>query len=153
MWLLYMHSNKELNSIVTELFIRGRELNIFYHTILFCCTKKHQPKFYALFSHENSKRAKTSTNYPSRHSSWWRRFNQDEYVRLGPTSSEDVFKTSSRRIGQDQHIRLGHTSSRRLAKTSSKHLQEVLQKRLQDIFKMSCKGIFKTVCSCQICNL
>ena len=49
-------------------------------------------------------------------------------------------KTSSRRLGQDQYIRLGHTSSRRfsrcLAKTSSRHLQDVLQKR-QDIFMTS----------------
>ena len=28
-------NNKKLNSITTELFIRGRKLNIFYHTILF----------------------------------------------------------------------------------------------------------------------
>ena len=43
-----------------------------------------------------------------------RRLDQDEYVRLNLTSSEDVFKTSSRRLGQDQYIRLGYTSSRRL---------------------------------------
>ena len=48
-------------------------------------------------------------------------------------------KTSSRRLDQDQYIRLGHTSSRRLQnvfKTSSR--------RLQDIFKTSCKNVFKT---------
>ena len=55
-------------------------------------------------------------------------------------------KTSSRRLDQDQYIRLGHTSSRRLqdvfktssrrlAKTSSRHLQDVLQRCLQDVFK------------------
>ena len=55
-------------------------------------------------------------------------------------------KTSSRRLGQDQYIRLGYTSSRRLqdvfktssrrlAKTSSRHLQDVLQRYLQDVFK------------------
>ena len=35
-----MRSNKKLNPIVTELFIRGRKLNIslFYHAILFSCT-------------------------------------------------------------------------------------------------------------------
>ena len=56
---------------------------------------------------------------------------QDEYVRLSLTSSEDVFKTSSRRLGQDQYIRLGHMSSR----------------RLQDVFKTSSRplqGVFKT---------
>ena len=68
-----------------------------------------------------------------------RRLDQDEYVCLSLTSSEDVFKTSSRRLGQDQYIRLGYTSSRRLQdvfKTSSRCLQ--------DIFKTSCKDIFKT---------
>ena len=99
------------------------------------------------------------SSLPSKHSSWWRRLEyvlkmsvfclrlqktpsrrlQDEYVRLGLTSSEDVFNTSSRRLGQDQYIRLGHMSSRRLQdvlKTSSRCLQ--------DIFKTSCKDIFKT---------
>ena len=66
---------------------------------------------------------------------------QDEYIRLTHTSSEDVFKTSSRCLHQDQHIRLGHTSSRRLQdvfKTSSRHFQDVFKmfwKRLQDVFK------------------
>ena len=37
-----MLSNKKLNPIVTELFIRGRKLNIFFfYTILFCCTEKY----------------------------------------------------------------------------------------------------------------
>ena len=101
-----------------------------------------------------------------------RRLDQDEYVRLSLTSSEDVFKTSSRRFGQDQYIRLGYTSSRRLqdvfktssrrlAKTSSRHLQDVfktfqevfktssrhLEKRLQDIFKTSSRLIIKLNCS------
>ena len=67
-------------------------------------------------------------------------------------------KTSSRRLGQDQYIRLGYTSSRRLQdvlqkrlqdifKTSSKRLQDVLQKGLQDIFKTSSRrlqNVFKT---------
>ena len=69
-----------------------------------------------------------------------RRLDQDEYVRLSLTSSEDVFKTSSRRLGQDQYIRLGHTSSRRLQdvfKTSSR----CLEKHLQDIFKTSSRRL------------
>ena len=59
-------------------------------------------------------------------------------------------KTSSRRLGQDQYIRLGYTSSRRLQdvfKTFSRRLQDVLQKRLQDIFKTSSRrlqNVFKT---------
>ena len=39
-----MLSNKKLNLIVTELFIRSRKLNIFlvfYRTILICSTKKY----------------------------------------------------------------------------------------------------------------
>ena len=39
-----MLNNKKLNSVVTELFIRGRKLNIslvFYYTTLFCCTKRY----------------------------------------------------------------------------------------------------------------
>ena len=58
-------------------------------------------------------------------------------------------KTLSRRFNQDQYIRLGHTSSkslehvfkkssRRLAKTSSRHLQDVLKtfwRRLQDFLR------------------
>ena len=39
-----MLSNKKLNPILTELFIRGRNLNIFvcfYYTILFCCFEKY----------------------------------------------------------------------------------------------------------------
>ena len=46
-----MFSNKKLNPVVTELFIRGRKLKIscFLYTILFCCAKKYQTKFYAHF--------------------------------------------------------------------------------------------------------
>ena len=58
---------------------------------------------------------------------------------ISSSSSEDVFKTSSRRPGQDQYIRLAHTSSRRL--------QDVLQKCLQDVFKTSLRhlqDVFKT---------
>ena len=55
----YMLSNKKLNTIVTELFVRGRMLNkhfsCFYCKILFCCSKKYQTKFYALLYYENSK--------------------------------------------------------------------------------------------------
>ena len=43
-----MICNKKLNPILTELFIRGRKLNI-----LKC--QKCQTKFYTFFYHENSK--------------------------------------------------------------------------------------------------
>ena len=79
-----------------------------------------------------------------------RRLDQDEYVCLSLTVSEDVFKTSSRRLGQDQYIPLGHTSLKRLQdvlpsylqdvfKTSSRHLTKASSRDLQDIFKMSSK--------------
>ena len=53
---------------------------------------------------------------------------------------QDVFclrlqKTSSGSLDQDEYIRLSHTSSEDVFKTSLKHFQDVLQKRLQDILK------------------
>ena len=81
-----------------------------------------------------------------------RRLDQDEYVRLSLTSSEDVFKTSSRRLGQDQYICLGYTSSRRLQdvfKTSSRRLAKTSSRHLQDVFKTfwrRLQDIFKTSC-------
>ena len=52
-----MLSSEKLNPIVTELFIRGRKLNIslFFHTIVLPCTKKYYTKFNTLFCGENSK--------------------------------------------------------------------------------------------------
>ena len=105
---------------------------------------------------------KISCKIPSKHSSWWRRL-QDVLIKMNMFASAlRLQKTSSRRLGQDQYIRLGHTSSRRLQdvlvktnifvlairlqdvfKTFSRRLQDVLQKRLQDIFKTSCKDAFK----------
>ena len=70
--------------------------------------------------------------------------------RLSSSSSEDVFKTPSRRLGQDQYIRLGYTSSRRLQdvfKTSSRRLQDVFKtssRRFQDVFKTSSRCLAKT---------
>ena len=60
-----MLSNKKLNPVVTELFIRGRRLNIslpFVAQSYFTVPKKYQTKFYALFYHENPKQMRTSTN-------------------------------------------------------------------------------------------
>ena len=86
-----------------------------------------------------------------------RLLDQDEYIRLSHTSSEDVFKTSwsrpiysswpyvfktsSRRfqdVFKTSCKNVFKTSSRRLQdvlKTSSRHLQDVLQRYLQDVFK------------------
>ena len=52
-----MLSNKKLNPIVTELFIRIIYLfSCFYHTIVFHRTKKYQIKFNTLTPYENSKK-------------------------------------------------------------------------------------------------
>ena len=94
-----------------------------------------------------------------------RDLDQDGFIRLNHTSSEDIFKTSwsrpkysswsyvfrrlaknlqdifktSWRRRQDvikTYLRgLARTSSKRLAKMSSRHLQDVLQRCLQDVFK------------------
>ena len=59
-------SNKKCNSIVTDLFIRGQNLNIslvFITKFLFCYTKKCYAKFYTLFYYENCKQTRTSTNF------------------------------------------------------------------------------------------
>ena len=109
-------------------------------------------------SHQTFALMKTSFAFVFR-----RRLDQDEYIHLSPTSSEDTFKTSSRCLGQDQHICLGNTSSRRfqdvlsrrLAKTSSRHLQDVFKthwRRLQDVLQRYLQDVFKTIiklnCSC-----
>ena len=47
-----MLSNKKISPIITELFIRGKTLNIFL-AILFHCSKKYYSKFNTLFCHEN----------------------------------------------------------------------------------------------------
>ena len=99
---------------------------------------------------------------PSKHSSWRRyledffrlhlqktssrRLDEDEYILISHTSSEDVFKTSSTGLAQDQYIHLVHTSSRCLqdvfkkssrcfAKTSSRRLANTSWRYLQDVLK------------------
>ena len=60
-----MLSNKIPNPIVTELFIRGRKLNIspvFITQSHFAVPKKIKTKFYTLFCYENSKLKRTSKN-------------------------------------------------------------------------------------------
>ena len=54
-----MLSNKKLNPVITELFIRGRKLDI---SIALLCQKKNYTKFYTLFYYGNSKQTRTSTN-------------------------------------------------------------------------------------------
>ena len=56
-------SNKKLQPIVTELFIRGRKLSIsFIFTKQFYFVVPKATKFYTLFYYENSKQKRTSTN-------------------------------------------------------------------------------------------
>ena len=94
---------------------------------------------------------------PTKNSSWWRRLGQDQYIRLGYTSSrrlQDVFKTSSRHLQDVLPRRLQDVLQKRLQdifKTSSRRLQNVFKtswktssRHLQDVFKTSCKDIFKT---------
>ena len=51
-----MHSNKNFNPRVTELFIRGRHFSCVYYTMLFySCAKYYRTDFYSLFYYENSK--------------------------------------------------------------------------------------------------
>ena len=60
-----MLSNKKLNPIVTELFIRGRKPNNcldFIEQSCFAVAKNYQTKFHTLFCYENSKQKSTSTN-------------------------------------------------------------------------------------------
>ena len=66
--------------------------------------------------------------------SWWRR--------LWSSSSEDILtKTSSRRLDQDQYIRLTHTSSEDVCKMSWSrpiywsYVFKTSSRRLQDVFK------------------
>ena len=97
---------------------------------------------------------------PSKHSSWWRRL--EDVLRL------HLQKTSSRRFDQDEYIGLTHTSSedvliktnvfvlviglqdvlprhlQNVFKTSSRHLQDVLLRPFQDVFKMFSRRLAKT---------
>ena len=54
-----------------------------------------------------------------------RRLNQDEYVRLSLTSSEDVFKTSWSRPIYSSWLYVFKTSCKNVFKTSSRRLQDV----------------------------
>ena len=61
-----MLSNKTLNSLVTEIFISGRKLNIslvFITQSYFAVPKNIKTKLNALSYYENSKQARTSTNH------------------------------------------------------------------------------------------
>ena len=59
-----MLTNKRLNPVVTELFIKGTKLNIslVFITQYYLLCQNNWTKFYTLFYYENSKQATTSTN-------------------------------------------------------------------------------------------
>ena len=88
-----------------------------------------------------------------------RRLDQDQYVCLSLTFSEDVFKMSWSRPIYSSWSYVFKTSYKNIFKTSSRRLQNVLktssrrlakmssrrfEKGLQDIFKTSCQKVFKT---------
>ena len=99
--------------------------------------------------------------FPSKHSSWWRlssfvfvfrrRVDEDEYVRLSLTSSEDVFKTSWSTPIYSSWPYVFKISCQDVFKTSSKRLQDVMRKvfkissrHLQDVFQRYLQDVFKT---------
>ena len=55
-------NNKKFNSVVTELFIRGRKLNITLVFITQSYFAVPKTKFYTLFSYESFKQTMTLTN-------------------------------------------------------------------------------------------
>ena len=65
----------------------------------------------------------------------WRRFTS--------SSSEGVFKTSSRRLDQNKYIHFSNTSSEDVFKTS---WSRRIYSSWWYVFKTSCKNVFKTSC-------
>ena len=57
-----MISNKKLHLAITELFIRGRKLNISLVLIIQSCVKRFKTKQDTFFYHEDSIKASNSTN-------------------------------------------------------------------------------------------
>ena len=72
--------------------------------------------------------------------------------RLSSSSSEDLFKTSSRRLHRDEYVRLSLMSSEEVFKTRSIYLSwlyvfKTSPRRFQDVFKTSAgrfQDVFKT---------
>ena len=81
--------------------------------------------------------------------------------RLSSSSSEDVFKTSTRRLDQDEYIGLTHPSSedvflikiiiivliirlQDVFKTSSRRLAKSFSRSFQNVFKTPCNNVFRT---------
>ena len=63
--IIEMRSNKNLNPIVTKLFIKGKKikcLSCFYYEIFFLLLQKYYTNIKTLFRYENFMQTKTSTN-------------------------------------------------------------------------------------------
>ena len=76
-----------------------------------------------------------------------RRLDEDEYVLINHTSSEDVFKTSWSRPIYSSWLYVFKTSSRRFQdvfKTSCKNVFKTSSRRLQDVFKTSSRRLANT---------
>ena len=74
----------------------------------------------------------------------FKRLDQDEYICLSHTSSEDVFKTSWSRPIYSSWPYVFKTSSRRFEdvfKTSCKNVFKTYSRRLQDVLKMSLRRL------------
>ena len=76
----------------------------------------------------------------------WRRLSSlsSEDVLIKTNMSVLVFKASSRRLGQDQYIRLGHTSSRRFQDVLPRCLQDFFKTSCKNVFKTSSRRLAKT---------
>ena len=106
------------------------------------------------------------TNYPA-NIDLDKDFLKTSWRRLLSLSSEDVLKTFSRRLDQDEYIRLIHTSSedvlmknnifvlvirlqafsrqlQDIFKTTSRHVQDILLGHLQDVLQICLQYVFKT---------
>ena len=83
------------------------------------------------------------------------------FRRLSSSSSEDVFKTSTRRLDQDEYIGLTHPFSedvflikiiiivliirlQDVFKTSSRRLAKSFSRSFQNVFKTPCNNVFRT---------
>ena len=97
--------------------------NILFTRKFFLVTNQKQPQMYV---RQNSYLDLWSnTLYSSKHTSW---------TRLSSSSSEDVYKTSSRRLNQDEYIHHSHTSSEDVFKTSWARPIYSSWRSLEDVF-------------------
>ena len=73
-------SNKKLNTVVTELFIRGRKQNfslVFVAESYFAVPKKYQTRFYTLLYYKNSRQIRASTHFTFQKESFRKKIKTD----------------------------------------------------------------------------